>query len=99
MSATLSKGYLIALGTLNYLHRDHLLMAGLIVDFGITNPVLHRSDMIAPSRSATPVFSAAAEGPAAIEGADTVATIPMAADVDSLNVAAAAAVACYALRR
>jgi tRNA G18 (ribose-2'-O)-methylase SpoU len=34
-----------------------------------------------------------------VEGADTVATIPMAAGVDSLNVAAAAAVACYALRR
>jgi len=34
-----------------------------------------------------------------LEGADTVATIPMAAGVDSLNVAAAAAVACYALRR
>ncbi len=37
--------------------------------------------------------------PAWIEGADTVATIPMAAGVDSLNVATAAAVACYALRR
>lgn len=34
-----------------------------------------------------------------IDGADTVASIPMAAGVDSLNVAAAAAVACYALRR
>lgn len=33
-----------------------------------------------------------------IEGAHTVATVPMAAGVDSLNVAAAAAVACYALR-
>ena len=34
-----------------------------------------------------------------VSGADTVVTIPMAAGVDSLNVAAAAAVACYALRR
>jgi tRNA G18 (ribose-2'-O)-methylase SpoU len=34
-----------------------------------------------------------------LRGADTVVTIPMAAGVDSLNVAAAAAVACYALRR
>ena len=34
-----------------------------------------------------------------LRGADTVASIPMAAGVDSLNVAAAAAVACYALRR
>lgn len=34
-----------------------------------------------------------------VRGADTVVTIPMAAGVDSLNVAAAAAVACYALRR
>lgn len=34
-----------------------------------------------------------------IAAADTVARIPMAAGVDSLNVAAAAAVACYALRR
>ncbi len=34
-----------------------------------------------------------------LRGADTVATIPMAAGVDSLNVAAAAAVACYVLRR
>ncbi|MBI4900530.1 MAG: rRNA methyltransferase, partial [Actinobacteria bacterium] len=33
-----------------------------------------------------------------LAGADTVARIPMAAGVDSLNVAAAAAVACYALR-
>jgi len=34
-----------------------------------------------------------------VSGADTVVTIPMAAGVDSLNVAAAAAVACYALGR
>jgi tRNA G18 (ribose-2'-O)-methylase SpoU len=34
-----------------------------------------------------------------LAGADTVARIPMAAGVDSLNVAAAAAIACYALRR
>ena len=34
-----------------------------------------------------------------LSGADAVVTIPMAAGVDSLNVAAAAAVACYALRR
>jgi len=34
-----------------------------------------------------------------VNGADTVAMIPMAAGVDSLNVAAAAAVACYTLRR
>lgn len=34
-----------------------------------------------------------------VEAADTVVTIPMAAGVDSLNVAAAAAVAAYALRR
>jgi tRNA G18 (ribose-2'-O)-methylase SpoU len=34
-----------------------------------------------------------------LDGADTVVTIPMAAGVDSLNVAAAAAVAAYALRR
>ena len=34
-----------------------------------------------------------------LRGADTVATIPMAAGVDSLNVAAAAAIACYALQR
>lgn len=34
-----------------------------------------------------------------VSAADTVVTIPMAAHVDSLNVAAAAAVACYALRR
>jgi tRNA G18 (ribose-2'-O)-methylase SpoU len=33
-----------------------------------------------------------------VRGADAVVTIPMAAGVDSLNVAAAAAVACYALR-
>ncbi len=34
-----------------------------------------------------------------VDGADTVVMIPMAAGVDSLNVAAAAAVAAYALRR
>ncbi len=33
-----------------------------------------------------------------LAGADLVVTIPMAAGVDSLNVAAASAVACYALR-
>lgn len=33
-----------------------------------------------------------------IEGADTVAQIPMSAGIDSLNVAAAAAIACYSLR-
>ncbi len=37
--------------------------------------------------------------PGWLQGADTLATIPMAAGVDSLNVAAAAAVTCYALRR
>jgi tRNA G18 (ribose-2'-O)-methylase SpoU len=34
-----------------------------------------------------------------VDGADTVVMIPMSAGVDSLNVAAAAAVAAYALRR
>ncbi|MGB7961512.1 MAG: RNA methyltransferase [Propionicimonas sp.] len=34
-----------------------------------------------------------------LQGADLVVTIPMTAGVDSLNVAAASAVACYALRR
>ena len=86
MSATLSKGYLIALRTLNYLHRDHLSMAGLIVAIGITNPVLHRSDVIAPLRSATAVFSAATEEPSTSEGVDTMAgpslTAPMRAALE-----------------
>lgn len=86
MSATLSKGYLIALGTLNYLHLDHLLMAGLIVAIPITNLVAHRSDVIAPLRSATPVFSPAAAEPSASEGTDTAAgaalTAPMRAALE-----------------
>lgn len=86
MSATLSNGYLRALGTLNYLHVDHLLMAGLIVTMAVPDLVSHRSEVLAPLRSPTLVFAPAAENPSVSEGADTVTpatlTAPMRAALE-----------------
>lgn len=86
MSTTLVKGYLIALGTVNYLHADHLSMAVLIVAIALTNLVSHKINVTAQLRSDAPVFSAAAEEPSASEGSGTVAgaslTAPMRATLE-----------------
>jgi soluble lytic murein transglycosylase-like protein len=79
MFTTPSKGYLFGLGTLNYLQRDHLVMAGLIVAIASTNLVSRRIEVITPLKSAIPVLSPAAEVPSASEDADAVAGVSLTA--------------------